>query len=820
MTSATDDLFEPLSETEAAASENVTTPTDAWEPIVPAPMDCPPSDAPRHPQHGEASHTWQYRDRNGNVLFLVCRFDPPGGNKKIVPYTYGRRNGRLGWHWKASTAPRALYGLDRLAALPDVPVIVCEGEKAADAAEAMFPDVVAVTSPNGAGAAAKADWAPLADREVIVWPDNDADGKNYAETVAELVMAVGAKSVSIVPIPLAFPEKWDLADPLPDGYKLEILEVLLYGAKPRTKPTAGQAKEREAVDAGPGLAFRLSDKGVEKKDGTEWRWFCSPLKIVAETRNAEGKDWGRLLAVRTREGQWHEWAMPMELLAGDGSVYRSELLRLGLELAPGKFARDALHEYISTARPRDRGRCVSRVGWHGQRFVLPDGTIGDTAGERVLLQTTVMADHAFQVAGRLEDWQSHVARYAAGNSRLIVAISAAFAGPLLHLLGAENGGLHFRGHSSTGKTTTLVVAGSVWGGGGIKGFVRQWRATDNGLEAVAAGHCDTLLCLDELSQVDPKVAGQVVYMLSNGAGKQRAGRSGEGRPPAQWRLTFLSSGEISLADKVAEDNRGRKASAGQEVRVIDIPADAGKGLGVFEDLHQLPSGDAFAVAVQKAAHVYYGTAGRAFLTAVTRDIDEVIASVRGCRNEFVAEHCSPGADGQVLRVAARFGLFAAAGELATAYGILPWERSAAINAASACFGAWLAARGGVAPAEITAGIAQVQRFIEQHGDSRFALWGENISSGDSGRVIVNRAGFRKPTGDGGSTYYVLPQVWRFEICAGFDARAIAQALVARGMMLKGKDGKPQTPQRLPGFGKSAVRCYVITAKLFDGGDDA
>ena len=63
------------------------------------------------------------------------------------------------------------------------------------------------------------------------------------------------------------------------------------------------------------------------------------------------------------------------------------------------------------------------------------------------------------------------------------------------------GGIHFRSASSTGKSTALHVAGSVWGGGDATGYVRSWRATANGLEGVALNHCDTLLCLDELSQL-------------------------------------------------------------------------------------------------------------------------------------------------------------------------------------------------------------------------------------------------------------------------------------------------------------------------------
>lgn len=180
-------------------------------------------------------------------------------------------------------------------------------------------------------------------------------------------------------------------------------------------------------------------------------------------------------------------------------------------------------------------------------------------------------------------WQNGVARYASGNSRLVLALSAAFAAPLLYPTSSESGGFHFRGGSSTGKTTALVVGGSVWGGGGVRGFIRTWRATSNGLEGVAAMHCDSLLCLDEMGQVDGREAGQIAYMLANGVGKTRAGRSGEARPAAEWRLIFLSSGELSLGDKIAEDGRGKRVAAGQQVRIIDIAADAGVGIGLFEN---------------------------------------------------------------------------------------------------------------------------------------------------------------------------------------------------------------------------------------------
>ena len=106
-------------------------------------------------------------------------------------------------------------------------------------------------------------------------------------------------------------------------------------------------------------------------------------------------------------------------------------------------------------------------------------------------------------------------------------------------------------------------------------------------------HNDALLCLDELAQVSPKDAGEVAYMLANGTGRARASRDTTLRKTAKWRLLFLSSGEISLADKIAEDVRGRRTTAGQHVRVIDVPADTFVH-GLFEDLHGFPDAGSFA----------------------------------------------------------------------------------------------------------------------------------------------------------------------------------------------------------------------------------
>ena len=134
---------------------------------------------------------------------------------------------------------------------------------------------------------------------------------------------------------------------------------------------------------------------------------------------------------------------------------------------------------------------------------------------------------------------------------------------------------------------------------------------------MARGASDAFLALDEVSQADGRAVDAMAYMLGNGAGKARMRRDASARPIITWRLLFLSTGETGLAAKMQEG--GRRARAGQEVRVVEIPADAGAGRGLFENLHGFASGDALARHLRLAAERHKGHAARAFLAEIAAD---------------------------------------------------------------------------------------------------------------------------------------------------------------------------------------------------------
>lgn len=564
-------------------------------------------------------------------------------------------------------------------------------------------------------------------------------------------------------------------------------------------PAMGAALET-ADDYVPS-GFLVTERGVfyEEDDGTP-HWICSPLHVRALVRDRASENWGRLLEWKDADGHPHVWAMPMEMLRSDGADMRGELARLGLDIAPGNKARNKLTEYVTCAKPKARGRCVTRTGWHGGAFVFPDRTIGE-ARERVIFQAESIM-RTYSQSGTLDEWKSGVARFCVGNSRLLLAVSAAFASMMLEYSGQESGGLNFVGESSSGKTTALRAACSVFGG---KEYMQRWRATSNGLEGLASLHNDTLLVLDELAQVDAREAGEIAYMLANGSGKARAGRSGTARARQTWKLLFLSAGEIGLSQHL--QSVGKKTKAGQEVRLVEIPADAGTGFGLFEHLHGVAGGAELSTAINEAAVKHYGTAAVAFLEALCRDRDEIGFWLKEEVRRFVDGNLPADSSGQAHRVCQRFALIGLAGEYATSTCITGWDEGDALRAAADCFAVWLDGRGGAGNQEKDSILSHVKAFFEAHEESRFSDLND-ISE----RPTINRAGFRR-TGEAGVEYLVLPEVFKREICTGLDPKAAARALIEAGWIRPASNGWAQRAERLPGKGPTKV--YVFTAKIWE-----
>ena len=617
--------------------------------------------------------------------------------------------------------------------------------------------------------------------------------------------------------------------------RASVVAAPVVTAAPDAEITARMVERFEMLESG--LFRRGDDDGQKGK-----LWICGAFKVEAETRNDTGGDWGFLLSWLDRDGFPHTEVFSRGLFNGECTELRNRMADGGLTLNPRPGARLAFGEYMSLVRAPERARVVSRVGWHeiaGRLvYALPDETFGDK-GERVLLTMPDSERAMFGTAGTLSEWRTHIGRRCCGNSRLMFAASCGFAAPLLHLLGEDGGGFNFIGSSSLGKSTALDVAASVCGGTpgvGARAYVKPWRATANGLESVAVLHSDGLLPLDEMGQADPREIGETAYMLANGSGKIRAGRTGQARAAVRFRTLFLSSGELGLARMNAE--AGRTTKAGQEVRLVDIPADAGRGLGLFEELHDAATADAFTRELKAATAQFYGTALRAYLAEIIRLMrTESVLFTEGMRSRIAALIdgwlvAAPDAGGQVRRVAGRFAMVGLAGDLATRANLTDWPECGASDAAGACFQAWLADRGTAGAREDSQAKVQLRNFVLGAASARFEDWHDpsaETQASDTSKPPIerfrtqNRAGWRRyaKLADGRSGWrYYLTGPGMNEAMQGLSFRDALKVLADAGMIVPSArtydagSGVLAQLLNVPGVGR--VRLYQLSDDVLAG----
>ena len=254
-------------------------------------------EAYRHPELGSPSRTWPYYDATGRLVGYTARFETSTGKtfRPLVRDADGR------WHTTSRTRgfsrPYPLFNLRALLARPMAPVLICEGEQAAEAVSRQFPDWVAVTSLHGAKAPQQSDWSPMATRDVTIWPDADEAGARFAVAVAQLVHAAGAASVRIVPVPDDVPAGWDLADPLPEG--MDPAALLASARKPETE-------EGEDCDEFARAVLRLAPLPSHTYDRCR-RQEAQALGVRAETLDTAVKAARPGALGDAQPGRAHDW---------------------------------------------------------------------------------------------------------------------------------------------------------------------------------------------------------------------------------------------------------------------------------------------------------------------------------------------------------------------------------------------------------------------------------------------------------------------------------------------------------------------------------
>lgn len=566
--------------------------------------------------------------------------------------------------------------------------------------------------------------------------------------------------------------------------------------------------------------------------------LCGPLRIRGTTQDARTGDFGVLVSIQDRNGAWRDVTIEQAALIGDGEKWLQPLLASGLRLTGMRLRADALRRLLHQVGNSRRVMTYDQCGWlPGHVFAFPDGVIGDTKGTSFYWRGDDEGKRVFATKGTLDDWKEKVAKPCSGNSRFMFTISAALAAPLLEPLDIESGGFHLVGGSSCGKTTALRCAASVFG---EPSYINTWRGTSNGAEGLAYRHNHTLLAIDEIGQARDREIGSTIYMIANEREAARKNKQSELRAIRSWKTLFLSTGEMTIAEKV--EAAGGKSTGGQAVRAVDIAADAGKGLGAFDRVPPGVKAATFSNTLKAATAANYGTAGRAFIEYVANNYDAVVAAAHRDIDDLAAAFAPEKADGQVFRVAMRFALVAFAGELAIEAGVLPWQKGSVVRNVQRCFNDWLGKRGTVGALEPHKGVESVLAFIEKHGQSRF----QDTNVVAESPLVIERAGFKVKAPDEvimpvfntqkrdwevvkqernsclahqkrhipervieAVHYYFTTEAW-VRACGSYSPRETAIALKKRGLLVT----KPNREKRLtikksfPGLGKEA-HYYVV-----------
>ncbi|MEQ1965089.1 DUF927 domain-containing protein [Xenorhabdus khoisanae] len=436
-----------------------------------------------------------------------------------------------------------------------------------------------------------------------------------------------------------------------------------------------------------------------------------------------------------------------------------------------------LSDHLQRSGDRRQWDVTQTAGWHCGAYVMPDGEIIGQPYMPVAFCGGTSAVAGYVVRGTADEWKTRVASLMKGNRSMMLGVLVGLAAPLNSLAGGSCFGVHLFAQSSAGKTTTVEAASSLYGD--PEELKLSWHGTHHGLNNEAAARNDGFLPIDEIGQsANPKEVANSAYSLFNGVGKIQGKREGGNRAVIRWKIAALSTGEEDLETFLIKG--GITPKAGQLVRLLSVPFIDTEFFNGYED------GDAHARAIKRESKRYCGTAGRAWILWLSENQERAIETVTRKEKAWL-DSLPEEASAQVRRVAVRFALLDAAGELATP--ITGWSTEDCHSAIRQSFDDWLADFG-IGNREKYQVITRARDFIQKYGLSRFQPYTYGKLNGNIDTInamrINNLAGYmvHNRRDDGQVEYHIIPSVFEEEILQGLQKKSGFEALEEAGMLVK------------------------------------
>lgn len=773
---------------------------------------------------------YRYYSSKGTPIGCVVRCDKDiDGDKakSFAQFSYDLVKKK--WHASWSGDGKPLYNLQEIISRPDVPVMVVEGEKTAEAAKLLFPDYVVTTSCMGSASPRSSNWSCLRGRDVIIARDNDLKGSRYADSLNDILTKQEAKSISgLSPLRLGSytiidgkpvkrehgtPEKHDLADSLADGWTAELInewknhqdfspffeatkDVIALGEelKDGDEPLIYLKGKRYKLNSKDNILYYEKEEKNESGDLIKsWKELCGYIKPTHCTEDANGNH-GLLVKIVTRRGKITECFFARQEIATEKDTIKL-LLDKGLSIPHLKEGLCySINYYLNNYEPEFKAVGTDMVGWQvdNKAYILPFANEPrncyntNQAGEKpveYILQQKSSAPRILKKKGSSKEWKRTVGAVCRGNHLHTFAILVSLTAPALKILNEEGGFFHYVGSTSIGKSTILYVAKSVWGFKDLGSF----RATDNSLESVCKNSNDGAMFLDELGEVNAEDLFKIIYMMANGVTKGRADRNGNAKETAYFKVLVQSTGEIGIEDKLAE--KKLQVKGGQLIRMAEIDADRGKGLNTFDVLNINPNtkepfktGREQAEFLKTYADENYGIVIDEFMQKVVADIEDYKTKLKEIKKSWLDKKCTGDEGVEVARMIKRFSTIYATGIIAIEFGIIPHS----IEEIEACmdeiFASWLERFGGDCSFEYKKIKEDLRKLCVEQQYSRFLNADPNPE--EKPNLPHNKAGYYKNNNGILFEFWIDQPVFEREVLKGRDKKVFYPLLIKDGYIKK------------------------------------
>jgi putative DNA primase/helicase len=533
------------------------------------------------------------------------------------------------------------------------------------------------------------------------------------------------------------------------------------------------------------------------------------IRVIANVHDLDTNRYSVELEFRDVKGGWVNELLPRSIIRSGVSAL-DELLDHGANLPTGPGAGAQLANLLGVVPDRTY-RITGKTGWHGPSFVLPDVTIGPDADTLIHASRKSSKPSEFSTQGSLESWLDGLREPCLASSYLTFGIGVAFAAPLLHLVGQDEGAIFYlAGESSTGKTLTELA--------GLSAIERAHRnsllthdATDRSVEEDCAAHNDLLQVIDEISRMTGSQAEcrakvrRLAHKIAGGGGSRRSAKARQDADLAdlRWRLTCLWSGEYSLGAEFLGAERAR----GELVRLIEIPIPKPKN-GIFDRLRsgQVSGREELVLKAEAVIDKNFGHAIRAFIKQLAARPEKHTRRATKLIEKFL-QKVGAGSDPWTRRFAIKFAVVYAAARIAAELEVAPWPKSHPLKCILRLY---KRARALVVTPEESLTALLHQLANNASSTTRFP----KVEKGDSlPAELKNKVwGIHSKARDG--TAFLAIHSDRFDslVNPAHHAARVRKLLVEGGYTVPGKQGRHVRQIKVKGFG-STDKPYFVCVRM-------